>query len=82
MVDFVYTEHALDMLEERKIKKTWVQLALEDPERKEQKEDGTIDYLRSIEEFDNHYLRVAVNPDAQPLKIITVFFDRRLRRKA
>jgi len=82
MDDFVYTEHALDVLEERKIKENWVQSALEDPERKEQKEDGTVDNLRSIEEFDNHYLRVAVNPDTQPPRIITVFFDRRLVRKA
>ncbi len=69
------------MLEERKIKEEWVRSALRDPERKEKKEDGTVDYLRSIEEFDNHYLRVAVNPDAQPPRIVTVFFDRRLGRK-
>ncbi len=82
MEDFVYSEHALDMLGERKIKEKWVRSALEDPERKEQKEDGTVDYLRPIEEFGNHYLRVAVNPDPQKLRIITVFFDRRLGRKA
>ena len=82
MEDFVYTEHALDMLEERKIKDEWVRRTLGEPERKEQKEDGTVDFLRPIEEFDNHYLRVAVNLDAQPPRIITVFFDRRLGRKA
>ena len=82
MKDFVYTEHALDMLEERKIKENWVRSALEDPERKEQKEDGTVDYLKPIEEFDNHYLHVAVNPNVQPPRIITVFFDRRLGRRA
>ena len=37
MEEYVYTEHALDMLEERKIKDKWVQAALEAPERKEQK---------------------------------------------
>ena len=82
MEDFVYTEHALDMLGERKIKDEWVRRTLEAPERKEQKEDGTVDFLRPIEESDNHYLRVAVNPNARPPRIITVFFDRRIGRKA
>jgi hypothetical protein len=81
MQDFVYTEHALAVLEERKIKDSWVRLALEDPERKERKEDGTVDYLRPIEEFGSRYLRVAVNPHKQPTTVITVFFDRRLGRK-
>jgi hypothetical protein len=81
MEDYVYTEHALNMLEERKIKDKWVRAALEAPERKEQKEDGTVDYLKPIEEFDHRYLRVAVNPCTQPPRIITVFFDRRLGRQ-
>jgi nitrogen fixation protein FixH len=81
MQDFVYTEHALAVLGERKIEDSWVRLALQDPERKERKEDGTVDYLRPIEEFGNRYLRVAVNPRKQPATVITVFFDRRLGRK-
>ncbi|NPV58920.1 MAG: DUF4258 domain-containing protein [Actinobacteria bacterium] len=81
MVDLVFTGHALDMLEERKIKSDWVNLTLEDPERKERKEDGTVDYLRPIEEFGGRYLRVVTDSKSRPLKIITVFFDRRFGRK-
>ena len=82
MEDSVYTKHALDMLRERKVKDEWVRMTMAAPERKEQKEDGTVDFIRPIEEFDNRYLRVAVNPNARPQLIITVFFDRRLGRKA
>ena len=81
MEDFVYTKHALDMLEERKIKDEWVQMTLAAPERKEQKEGGIVDFVRPIEEFGNHYLRVVVDPKPRPPRIITVFFDRRLWRK-
>ncbi len=79
---FVYTGHAMTMLEERGIKEDWVRLVLADPDKKERKEDGTVDYLRSIEEFRNRCLRVVVNTAAEPPRVITAFFDRRLRRKS
>ena len=69
------------MLEECKIDSDWVRLTLEDPERKERKEDLTVDYLKPIEEFGGRYLRVVTDPGSRPLKIITVFFDRRFGRK-
>ena len=44
------------------------------------KRDGTIHYIRAIEQYGGRYLRVVVNPDDSPKRIVTVFFDRRLRR--
>ncbi|RKY38460.1 MAG: DUF4258 domain-containing protein, partial [Candidatus Omnitrophota bacterium] len=42
MMNYEFSEHAYDMLRERNIQEEWVKLALENPERKESKDDGTI----------------------------------------
>lgn len=55
-------------------------LTMEDPEKQEMMEDGAVHYIRAIEEYEGRYLRVVVNPDITPQRIVTVFFDRRLRR--
>ena len=76
------SEHASDMLKERKIQEGWVKLVIENPEREEIKEDRTVHYVRAIEEYGGRYLRVVVNPDYKPRRIITVFFDRRMMRRS
>ena len=81
VADYQFSEHAYDMLKERNIKESWVKGALEKPSKKEAKENGTIHYIKSIEEYGGRYLRVIVNPDAHPQKIVTLFFNRRLRRQ-
>ena len=80
MIEYEFSEHAYDMLRERNIREAWVQSALESPEKKEPKDDGTVHYIRSIEQYGGRYLRVVVNPEVWPRRIVTVFFDRRLRR--
>lgn len=52
---------------------------MEEPEQKEEREDGTVHYIRAIPEQGERYLRVIVNPASHPTRIITLFFDRRLR---
>ncbi len=78
--EYEFSDHAYDMLKERNIEQLWVKWTIENPERREPKDDGTIHYLRSIEQYGGRYLRVVVNPDARPQKIVTVFFDRKIRR--
>ncbi len=68
------------MLKEREITLEWVKRALSEPLRTETKEDGTIHYLKSIHEHGGRVLRVVTTP-GEPLRVITVFFDRRERRK-
>lgn len=80
MVDYEFSEHACDMLDERNIAESWVALALEKPERTEEKEDGTVHYVRAIESCGARYLRVVVNPHVAPRRVVTVFFDRPVRR--
>ncbi len=72
--------HFADMLEERGILREWVNATIETPERTEEHDDGTRHYIRRIPEFGNRWLRVIVNVTVFPEKIVTAFFDRRLRR--
>ncbi|MDI6816347.1 MAG: DUF4258 domain-containing protein [Actinomycetota bacterium] len=80
MIEYEFSEHAYDMLKERNISETWVKPAMEEPEMKESKDDGTAHYVRAIEEHEGRHLRVVVNAYANPWRVVTVFFDRRLRR--
>lgn len=81
MVKYQLSEHANHVLEERDIKEEWVQQAIENPDRKEEKQDRTIHFIKSIKEHEGRFLRVIVNPEVTPLRIITLFFDRRSGRQ-
>ena len=80
MIEYQFSEHASEMLRERNIQESWVKLTMENPEKKEMNDDGTVHYIRSIKQYGGRYLRVVVDPDVNPQRIVTVFFDRRLRR--
>jgi hypothetical protein len=82
VADYKFSEHAYDMLRERNIRENWVKLTMENPQRTEAKEDGTVHYISPIDEYGGRYLRVVVDPAVSPRKIVTVFFDRRLRRSS
>jgi hypothetical protein len=75
------SQHFENMLRERSISRNWADRAVDQPDRTEQQPDGTVHYLKRIEEYDNRWLRVVVNEAVQPVKRITAFFDRRLRRE-
>jgi hypothetical protein len=79
MVKYQLSEHAEDMLRERNISEEWIQFTLNYPEQQEIKEDGTMHYISSVEEYKGKYLRVVVNPNSNPMRIVTAFFDRRVR---
>ena len=51
MIDYEVSEHAYEMLRERNIEEAWVKLAVENPDTKEAKDDGTVHYVRAIEEI-------------------------------
>ena len=73
MIKYEFSEHAYEMLKEREINEDWVKLAIEDSEKNEIKDDGTVHYIRSIDAYGGRYLRVVVNPDSKPQRIITFF---------
>ncbi|TET80713.1 DUF4258 domain-containing protein [candidate division TA06 bacterium] len=80
MIEYQFSDHAYDMLNERNIREAWVKSTMEDPEKKESKDDGTVHYIKPIEEHGGRYLRVVVNPNVKPLKIVTLYLNRRIRR--
>ena len=81
MNQFEFTAHAASMMIERKIAPEWVDRTISNPLFTEQREDGSIHYLKPILEHGDRILRVVVNPASQPQNIVTVFFDRRARRR-
>ena len=80
-MDMQKTKHFIEMLQERDIKESWVDSTLKQPEKIEDRIDGTKHFLRKIKDYDNRWLRVIINVKVNPNKAITVFFDRRMRGK-
>ena len=75
-----FSIHARDMLQERAIPEEWVMRTLNDPDNREIMTDNTTHYIKAIPEFGGRSLRVVMNLDVIPNRVITVFFDRRIRR--
>ncbi len=67
------------MIDERGIDEAWVWRVVDDPQKSSLENDGNIHYVGSIEEHGGRQLRVIINETVEPNRIVTVFFDRRLR---
>ena len=79
MIEYVFSKHATEMLKERKIMEDWVWRALNESENIITGEDGNLHFAKAIAEKENRVLHVVVNPAVSPQRIVTVFFDRRLK---
>ncbi|MHB1681126.1 MAG: DUF4258 domain-containing protein [bacterium] len=79
--DFELSSHALDMLKERKILQEWLWETLNNPDWTSIEEDKNMHYFKSISAYNNRVLHVVVNQDIVPKIIVTVFFDRRMRKQ-
>jgi len=79
--DFQFSAHTREMLRERNIAEEWVWRTLDAPDKKRRGDDGNMHYTKRIRERDGRVLRVVVNADVQPNRVVTVFFDRRLWQK-
>ena len=79
--DIDFSQHAKDMLIERNILEDWVLRTIHSFDNKQIGADNNMHYSREIKEMGNRVLHVVVNPHVQPNRVVTVFFDRRLRRK-
>ena len=82
MTDTVFSKHALDMMEERNILETWIRRALDESDNTFISDDGNLHFTKVITEKENRILHVVVNPAVSPQRIVTLFFDRRLRSTA
>lgn len=77
MIEF--SSHAKVMIAERGIDEAWVWRTVDDPQKKTLEADGNTHYVKRIEEHGGRTLRVIINESVEPNRIVTVFFDRRLR---
>ena len=80
-MNYHLTEHARDALEKRRIPLEWMERTLGAPDWTEADSmDEDLEHrLARIPEYGDRVLRVIVNAQAKPLRIVTVYFDRRRR---
>ncbi len=80
---FELTKHAQKVLDEREILVEWMERTLSAPELVlPDPDDATVERrFRRIPEFGGRVLRVAVNTAVEPNRIVSVFFDRKMKDK-
>ena len=67
------------MMEKRNISEDWVWRVLNESDNTFTSDDGNLHFSKAIEEREDRVLHVVVNPAVSPKRIVTLFFDRRLR---
>lgn len=78
------TDHARESLRKRStIRPEWIERVLQQPERVEPDAiDAELEHrLGRIPEYDGRVLRVIIKKTTNPLRVITVYFDRKMRRQ-
>jgi len=78
-VKITFSQHSLDVIFERKIKKSWIYDVIENYSLKKVVSSDEIHYFKTIFEAENRCLKVVLNPKTKNL--ITVYFDRNMRKK-
>lgn len=80
--DYLLTRHAIDVIRERKIKLEWIESVLKNPARVDRHKDDPMlmHALGYIPDNDNRVLRVVYNTN-RPWKVVTAYFDRKMRNK-
>jgi hypothetical protein len=80
---YVFTAHALDVMEERGIRKEWVVRILDEPGGlvDDRADPALIHAIGPIAEHGDRVLRVVYNSRTEPWRVVTVYFDRSLRDK-
>lgn len=82
-MNYELSQHAHDVLTERKIPVEWLERALHEPELKRpDPADATLERrYRKIPEHANRVLRVVVNTTVAPERVVSVYFDRTMKGK-
>ena len=80
-MEYTLTQHTRNALTKRKIALEWLERTLADPMLVEPDlVDRDLEHrLAAIPERDNRVLRVIVNKSAKPTRVVTLFFDRKMR---
>ena len=82
-MELEFTKHAIHVLAERTVSREWVERTVREPElRQPDPNDPLVErFFRRIPENGNRTLRVAVNTQVAPWRVVSVFFDRSKRDK-
>ena len=77
---FELSEHARHQMQ-RQLANLCLEETLSNPDRTKILADTyrNTHYLRRIQSFGDRWLRVVVNPNVEPKRVVTVFFDRRIK---
>jgi hypothetical protein len=80
---FELTKHARQVLAERDIPVEWLERTLAAPELVlPDPDDATVERrFRKIPEFGGRMLRVSVNTAVEPNRVVSIFFDRKMKGK-
>lgn len=81
MPGYKLTDHAKQMINERHIAVEWVEQVLKHPVKIERdRNDPTIHHaLGRIQEYGDRVLRVVYDDSRKPSRVITVYFDRKMK---
>jgi hypothetical protein len=82
-MDFVLSRHAEVAAEEREIPLEWIRSVLEHPDHREAdgREDGVKLFYAKIAAYGSRVLKVVVNVQVDPWRVMSVYFDRAMRRR-
>ncbi len=82
-MNYELTQHARDVLQERKIPVEWMERVLTRPALVEPSATDTTaeSRLAKIPEHGDRVLRVVVNPTVVPERVVSVYFDRTMKGK-
>jgi hypothetical protein len=82
-MEYELSQHAQDVIREREIQDHWIKQVLSDPGliEKDPFDDQLEHRLGRIKECSHRVLRVVLNRQAQPVRIVTVYFDRKMKGK-
>ena len=82
-VGIEFTNHAKETMQDREIEEDWVEHTLDAPLLRvpDPAHDGLERLYRPISDRDGRVLRVVVDTSSDPWRVITVFFDRKMRGK-
>lgn len=80
-LDLELSRHAIRMMAERNIPEEWVQITVVAPAlRIPDPNDPEVErFFRRIPEFGDRVLRVAVNTNVTPWRVVSAFFDRGMK---
>jgi hypothetical protein len=82
-VNYELTQHAADVLGERRISVAWMERVLANPTliKPSLTDWGLENRFGKIVEFGDRVLRVVVNTHVVPERVVSVYFDRRMKGK-